>query len=96
MQKLLKEHPVTIAVYVLYGLQWCRVIELHFEFKKPYCGHNRIGHGEFMTYLTLGEILLAGGFCMVMLLNALFRKGNPAFYLLMIAMIILPFALLNL
>ena len=82
----LKTYPFSLFFFLLYFICWISL----FDWFSPI----------EMGVITIGEWpmgpILAMPFCIIILLNAIFRKGHRAFYLIMAAIIILPFFILSL
>ena len=89
--QILKEHPVAIIFSVLYGLMWVHFLNLQHRLETYRMqGESTVTYGEGVVY-TLFFILLFGlVFTLLTLVNAVIKKGQRTFYLILSVIIILP------
>jgi len=95
--KILKKHPVTIILYVIYTLLWLRII--YIEFATTFHGMNdsrRIIHNDGFAYASFAASLISVIFAIAMCVNAVFRsKDQTSFYLWMVGLIIVPLVIIK-
>ncbi|GAA4023201.1 hypothetical protein GCM10022409_03780 [Hymenobacter glaciei] len=88
----LRAHWLALAIYVLYAGRWVQyLLEV-----RAYRTQPPGGAGDMLNWLLLGQVAFAVVFTLILLANAIFRKPNRRFYVLMSALVLLPFMLLAL
>ncbi len=87
---LLRAHWLALTVYALYAGRWVQyVVEARAYHAQPAPG----GEGDALNWLLLGQLGVALLFAASLLASAIWRKQGRGFYLLMSALVLLPFLL---
>ncbi len=78
----LKQHPLTFLAVILYLICWISLFS-----------RSEILHPVIIGEWTVAPVI-SMPFCLMILLNALFKKGHRLFYLIMAFIVIFPFIIL--
>jgi hypothetical protein len=90
VSQILKKHPLAIIFSLLYALMWCDYLNVHHKLEMYRMqGESTISYGEGVAYTMLFTLLFGFIFTLTTLINAVFKKGQRTFYLILSVLIVL-------